>query len=150
MNAGNISSPPVEIDPKLIEAFHLMYDHFPEPASLVHKSRLVMAVNPACQIIGRAPGMVCARQGAAEAHRGCLAGEAVRLHRARHKKIRIPVPASGEAGGASSPAPAAPPANPRGPELSPPRFRDIIAFWLPVDGQPDFYIHFAVGATMDY
>jgi len=112
----------IEIDEKLIEAFHLMYDHFPEPATLVHKSRRVMAVNPACKIIGREPGMICARQGSAAAHKGCLAGEAVKSHQAKFRKIIIEAPDR----------------------------RSITAFWLPVDGHPDFYIHFAVGATMDY
>ncbi len=28
--------------------------------------------------------------------------------------------------------------------------RDVIAFWMPVDGYPDIYVHFCVGATIDY
>lgn len=112
----------IKAEPQLIEAFHLMYDHFPEPASLIHKSRLVIAVNPACALIKRKPGLTCARQGSAEAHRGCLAGEAINSHQAQFRKISITTPEK----------------------------RDITAFWLPIDGHPDFYVHFAVGATRDY
>ncbi len=53
------------IDAKVIEAFHLMWGGFPEPATLVHKSREVLAVNPACQKIGREKGMNCAKPGPA-------------------------------------------------------------------------------------
>jgi len=28
--------------------------------------------------------------------------------------------------------------------------RDAVTFWLPIEGFPDFYIHFAVGFTMNY
>jgi hypothetical protein len=28
--------------------------------------------------------------------------------------------------------------------------REIITYWLPVDGYPDFFIHFAIGAIIDY
>ena len=118
----NAFGPEIKADPRLIEAFHLMYDHFPEPATLVHKSRLVIAANPACDLIGRKPGMVCARQGSAEAHKGCLATEALSRHQAKFRKISIETPEK----------------------------RNITAFWLPIDGHQDFYIHFAVGATRDY
>jgi hypothetical protein len=33
------------VDSKVIEEFHLIWDHFPEPVTLVHKSREVIAVN---------------------------------------------------------------------------------------------------------
>ena len=116
------SGPSTEIDPKLIEAFHLMFDHFPEPATRVHKSRRVMAANPACKLIGREAGMICAKQGSTEAHRGCLAGETIKSHEARFRRISRLMPEK----------------------------KDFTAFWLPIDGHPDFYIHFAVGATRDY
>ncbi len=55
------------IDSKIIEAFHLMWGNFPEPATLVHKSKEVIAVNAACEVIGRVKGMNCATHGAPEA-----------------------------------------------------------------------------------
>jgi hypothetical protein len=107
------------IDSKVIEAFHLMWDHFPEPATLVHKTREVIAVNPACQSIGRVQGMNCAKHGAPEAHRGCLANQALATQESVFKKGKF-----GE--------------------------KEIITYWLPIDGYPEYFIHFGVGVTIDY
>lgn len=97
----------------LIDAFHLMWDHYPAPCTLVHRSREVIAVNPACREIGREPGMDCSRHGPAENHRGCLADKAV----AEHKAYRARKVANGS---------------------------ERIAFWLPIDGFADYYVHFSV------
>ena len=50
-----------QIEAKLGEAFHLMYDGMPEPVQLCHKTYRVVAVNPACERYGRKPGVVCAQ-----------------------------------------------------------------------------------------
>ena len=50
----------IQVDEKLIEAFHLMFDHFPEGVQLAHKSKRVVALNPACEAMGRKIGMICA------------------------------------------------------------------------------------------
>jgi hypothetical protein len=107
------------IDSKVIEAFHLMWDHFPEPVTLVHKSREVIAVNGACKSIGREVGINCATIGTPEAHKGCLANQALANRQPAFKKGKF-----GE--------------------------KDIISYWLPIDGYPDFFIHFGVGVTIDY
>lgn len=103
----------------LISAFHLMWGNFPEPATLVHKSREVIAVNAACQAIGRVKGMNCAKHGAPEAHRGCLANQALSSQQPAFKKAN--------SGG-----------------------KDVIAYWLPIEGYPELFIHFGVGVTIDY
>ena len=111
---------PIAIPPVVIEAFHLMWDNFPEPASLVHKSREVMAVNKAHGALGYLkPGMNCSKTGAPGAHKGCLANQAL---------------ASGEAVYA----------------VVKPAAKEIIAYWLPLDGHPEFFVHFGVGTTIDY
>lgn len=112
----------VEVDEKLLEAFHLMYDHFPEPVMLSHKSRLVMAANPVCVKMGRKPGMICAKLGTGLIHKGCQAAKTVAEHKAVYKMAGARN-AWGE---------------------------DFISFWLPIDGYPDFYVHFAVGSTVNY
>lgn len=28
--------------------------------------------------------------------------------------------------------------------------KEFIVYWLPVDGYPDLFVHFGVGATIDY
>jgi hypothetical protein len=107
------------VDSKVIDAFHLMWGSFPEPVTLVHKSREVIATNSACEKIGRVKGMNCAQQGAPEAHRGCLADQALRTQKSAYKKVKF-----GE--------------------------KEIISYWLPVGGYPEFFIHFGVGVMIDY
>ncbi|WP_281289442.1 hypothetical protein [Sporomusa termitida] len=41
------------IDSKVMEAFELMWGNYPEPATLVHKSREIIAVNAAGRSFGR-------------------------------------------------------------------------------------------------
>ncbi len=104
----------------VIEAFHLMWGNFPESATLVHKSREVIAVNKACEKAGFCrPGMNCAKIGSPEIHQGCLANKALAAREAAH--VFTPSPEG-----------------------------DVIGFWLPLDGYPEHYVHFSVGASMDY
>jgi hypothetical protein len=44
---------------KVIEAFHLMWDFFPEPVGLIAKNRTVLAINRAAENVetGRAPSL---------------------------------------------------------------------------------------------
>ncbi len=109
------------VDEKLLEAFHLMFDHYPKPAQLAHKSKKIVAVNPAGEAIGRQVGMVCATHGAPEAHRGCLAARAVKNRQATWQTV--------------------PPSAPDG--------REVVVFWLPVTGHPDFFVHFSAGNLPD-
>lgn len=61
--------------PEVIDAFHLMWDNFPEPASLVHKTTEVIAVNKAHFL---QPGVRCARTGRNGPHIGCRAQESLK------------------------------------------------------------------------
>jgi hypothetical protein len=78
----------VNSDPKLTEAFSLMWGTYPAPASLVHKSRTIIAVNEACRAGGREPGMNCAEWDTPERHRGCLADRALKEQTAQYKEVR--------------------------------------------------------------
>lgn len=69
-----------ERDQELVRAFHLMWDHFPAPCSLINKKREVIAVNPATKAIGREVGMICSKHGPPEMHKGCLASDALNSH----------------------------------------------------------------------
>jgi hypothetical protein len=106
-------------DSKVIEAFELMWGNFPEPVTLVHKSREVIAVNTVCKRIGREKGINCATIGGPEDHKGCLANQALATQKPAFIKVRY-----GE--------------------------REIISYWLPVEGYPDIFIHFGVGVTINY
>ena len=72
----------IQVDDKLIEAFHLMYDYFPEGVQLVHKSKRIIALNSACASFGRHVGMVCSKHGPPEHHKGCLANKTLKGHKA--------------------------------------------------------------------
>ena len=112
----------IQVDEKLLESFHLMWDHFPESVQLTHKSFLVLAVNPAAGAIGREVGMICAKHGPPEGHKGCKAQKTIREQKAAWKAT--PPVQDGKIG--------------------------TVAFWLPIDGYPDYYLHFGVGYTKDY
>lgn len=60
----------------------------PAPASLVHKSRTIIAVNEACRAGGRNPGMNCAQWNSPEQHRGCLANRMLKEQQPFYKEVR--------------------------------------------------------------
>jgi hypothetical protein len=97
---------------ELIKAFHLMWDHYPKLCSLIHKSREVVAVNPACAHIDRKVGTICVQEQPPEKHAGCKANQALKTGDAQVLRR------SKEDGA------------------------ELLVFWLPVDGYPDFYPHF--------
>lgn len=104
---------------ELIAAFHLMWDHFPEPVQLTHKSFEIIAMNPSMEIIGRHVGMRCIKHGPAESHKGCLAHKALNEHKAKYSTSII-------------------------------NGKESVAYWLPVDGYPDYYLHFGTRVIIDY
>ena len=53
----------VQLPQSVIDAFHLMWDGFPEPVQLNHKSRRIMAVNKAAAAMGLAPNLFCNKLG---------------------------------------------------------------------------------------
>ncbi len=112
----------VQVDEDLVKSFHLMWDHFPEVVQLTHKSFLVLAVNPAADRVGRKVGMICAKHGPPELHKGCKARQTVQQQKATWKAT--PPTQPGKIGS--------------------------VTFWLPIEGYPDYYLHFAVGNTMDF
>ncbi len=77
----------INTDPKLLEAFELMWGHYPASAMLIHKSRLIVAANAVCRAGGREPGSVCAKWGDPEAHKGCLAGKALAEQKAQSRIV---------------------------------------------------------------
>jgi hypothetical protein len=112
----------IQPDEELVKSFHLMWDHFPECVQLAHNSYPVIAVNPAAAPIGREVGMICAKHGPPERHKGCKAQQAIKEGEATW--AASPASQAGELGG--------------------------VVFWLPIDGYPDYYLHFAVGYSKNY
>lgn len=78
------------IEQSVIDAFRAMYDHYPESVMLIHKSREIIAVNPAGASIGREPGMRCSQLQPLISHAGCMADEAIRTGKATWRKKRGP------------------------------------------------------------
>ncbi len=109
----------VQLPQSVIDAFHLMWDGFPEPVQLNHKSRRIMAVNKAAAAMGLAPNLFCNKLGTPEQHRGCKANQCVATGQAQYVPIQKPG-------------------------------HEAVGFWLPVDGYPEFFIHFGVGVSMNY
>ncbi len=110
-----------DVPASVIDAFQLMWGNFPEPVSLVHKSRNVVAVNKWHQKAGYlTPGMNCAKLGAPGSHKGCLGNKAL---------------ASGEATYSYNEKPDG---------------TGVTAFWIPLDGYPELFVHFGVGISLNY
>ena len=115
----NTMSEPVPLPQGVIDAFHLMWNGFPEPVMLTHKSFQVVAVNRACAARGMEPGFHCNKIGTPEQHKGCLSQKCVRTGEAQY--VPIPLPD-----------------------------HEAVGFWLPVEGHPEFFIHFGVGTSLNY
>ena len=110
-----------QIEKNLSEAFHLMYDGLPEPVQLCHKTYRVVAVNPAGAAFGRLPGHICAQ--------GCSSLKAGLCRQAQMRKAGVTTWCYAEK---TEDAPR------------------MITFWIPVAGNPDYYVHFGIGVTIDY
>ncbi len=78
----------LSVDPKLIEAFKLMWGTYPGPASLIHKSKTIIAVNQPCLMGGRKPGMICVKWDFPDMHRGCLANRSLKEQSPLYKEVR--------------------------------------------------------------
>ena len=59
----------------VIDAFHMMWDNFPEPVMLIQKSRQIYAVNKKAASMGLNTEMKCSQIGT-KPHRGCLCNKA--------------------------------------------------------------------------
>ncbi|MBE6441967.1 MAG: hypothetical protein E7022_06490 [Desulfovibrio desulfuricans] len=69
-------------DEEIINAFHAMWDNFPEPVTITQKSREMIAVNKAAENAGLKPGIKCSSIGKPEDHKGCLCNKAIDSGRA--------------------------------------------------------------------
>ena len=63
-------------DEELIQAFHVMWNDFPEAVMIIKKDREIIAVNSKAADFGLKPGMKCSSVGSQEQHKGCLCNRA--------------------------------------------------------------------------
>lgn len=103
---------------EVIDSFHVMWDNYPEAASIVHKSKEVQAVNKAHFL---KPGLICARMGIHGPHVGCLAHKAL--------STREPVVVTHHSNDEEC---------------------EMVTYWIPLDGHPDYFIHVSTRFTIDY
>lgn len=64
-------------DEEIIQAFHIMWDNFPEPVMITQKNREIIAINKTAEKFGLKVGIKCSSIGKPENHRGCLCNKAV-------------------------------------------------------------------------
>jgi hypothetical protein len=100
----------------LENAFHLMWDKFPEVVRLIYKDREIIAVNEVGAKFGLSTGNKCSEEGPPEVHRDCQADRAMSTQKAAFNTMKF-----GE--------------------------NSATIYWLPVDGYPDVFIHFAAGTA---
>lgn len=62
---------------EIIQAFHLMWDDFPEAVMITQKSREIVAVNKTAANFGLREGIKCSSVGKPENHKGCLCDRAI-------------------------------------------------------------------------
>jgi hypothetical protein len=115
------------VDPKIIEAFHFMWDKFPEPVMLIHKTKELLAVNEtfgsnvekiaginAQELVGKR----CTSLASPEVHKNCLANKALETQQTVCLKQVF-----GE--------------------------EELITFWIPVAECPDVFVHFDIGHMLN-
>ncbi len=61
----------------ILQAFHLMWDNFPEPVMVTQKSREIVAVNKKAAELGLKVGVKCSSIGKPENHKGCQCNKAI-------------------------------------------------------------------------
>lgn len=105
-----------DIPESVFEAFHLMWGNFPAEATLVRKSREVVAVNKAMAAKGSIkPGMFCSKTGSPDDHKGCKANKALAACQSEHTYFM-----AGE--------------------------HPSVAFWVPLEGSNELFVHFMVNS----
>lgn len=106
---------------QVIQAFHAMWDNFPEPVTLIKKNRDIYAVNTKAASFGLKGGAVmkCSQVGSPEQHKGCRCNEAADEKKAVYVQYQT-------------------------------AFGKSFGYWIPVAGNEEFIIHFGVGGTFEY
>ena len=71
-------------DQEVIQAFHIMWDNFPEPVTITQRSREIIAVNKKAAELGLTAGIKCSSIGKPEDHKGCLCNKAIDENKSVH------------------------------------------------------------------
>lgn len=107
------------INPEIVKAFHLMWDIFPSPTTLLRKDRTVLACNPAAIERGFRVGMKCFQiLGDRSVHKHCQANQALGEGIAKRSAV-----------------------------YSPARNTVTDSYWLPLLGEKDLFVHTVINIT---
>ena len=98
--------------------FHMFWDNFPFPVMLVHKDRTILDRNVAAEHVGCTPGTRYIDRGLRAAHKGCLANRAL----AENTGLR---------------------------QVKFVEMTNMVmdAYWIPVVGHDDVFVHFGIDIT---
>jgi hypothetical protein len=107
------------VSPEIIKAFHLMWDMFPTPVFLLKKDRTIVDFNQTAKDRGVRLGMKCYQLSGDDCiHKECLGNSALE-------------------GGVGK----------RSVGYYAPSKRFVDSYWLPIQGQKDLFVHFAIDIT---
>jgi hypothetical protein len=108
-----------EVSPQILEAFHLMWDMFPTPVFLLRKDRTIVDFNQTAKDKGVRLGMKCYQLSGDDCiHKMCLGNSALEEGVGK-RSVGYYAPSK--------------------------RFVD--SYWLPIKGQKDLFVHFAIDIT---
>ncbi len=108
-----------EVNTEILKAFHLMWDMFPTPVFLLRKNRDIIDFNQTAKNRGVRPGGKCYQLSGDDCiHKQCL-GNAALAEGTGKRSVGYYAPSK--------------------------RFVD--SYWLPISGEKDLFIHFAIDIT---
>ena len=107
-----------QISNEILSNFHLFYDNFPAPVTLVHKDRTILAMNKTAEAVGYQTGIRCIDMGKKEHHKVCQANKAL------SEQTATRLVAYFDFAGAV-----------------------LDTYWIPLAGSDELYIHYAADIT---
>lgn len=110
--------PEIQLSEEIHRNFHLFWDNYPFPVMLVHKDRTILDRSPLAEAAGCVIGTRCIDRGNREAHKGCLADQALRQQTGKRAVVNLP-------------------------EIG----LVIDSYWIPLAGHPEVFVHFGADIT---
>ncbi len=107
-----------EISNELRQNFHINWDNFPFPVMLIQKDRMILAINKTAQEMGVPEGTQCFNLADGSVCKGCQAEQALK-EQSTKRKVGYHAPLK----------------------------KVIDAYWVPLAGQDNLYLHFNIDIT---
>lgn len=90
----------INVNPEVIEAFHMCWDAFPGAVRLIDKAHRILASNNCAKEKGFLPGVYCATIGEPCSHKGCKSAKMIKTKTAQtdrptYDRIRGWIPLQG-------------------------------------------------------